>query len=342
MTTILPDRVSVLGAGSWGTALAILIAHNIKHVTLWGRNQAHLDNIGEKRENKRYLPGIILPENMAITSNFNDAIQGASKFLIVVPSQAFRQTLSDLKQALLDQDQDPSQITIIWGTKGFDANSGKLLSQVTEEVFGSIECGVISGPSFATETASGFPTALTLASQTIRHAEVLSRWFRTESTRVYFSDDPVGVQLGGAIKNIMAIAAGISDGLGFGANARAGLITRGLSEMSRLGVALGGKAETFMGLTGVGDLILTCTDDQSRNRRFGLGLGQGKSTTEIVSEIGQEIEGINTVKELFGISQNLGVDMPITEQVYNIIHQQAEPSDAVKNLLTRHPKAEAF
>jgi glycerol-3-phosphate dehydrogenase (NAD(P)+) len=339
---MLPKHVSVLGAGSWGTALSVLLARNIPLVTLWGRDSDQINAICENAENQKYLPEIPLPKNLHATSNIANTVDDSLCFLIAVPSKAYRQTLESLNEMILAADRKPTDATIVWATKGFDSDNGKLLSQVTEEVFGKFSNqGVISGPSFARETAKGLPTALTLACQSETVAQSLSSWFRTESTRVYFSDDPIGVQLGGAVKNVMAIAAGISDGLGFGANARAALVTRGLSEMRRLGIELGGRSETFMGLTGVGDLILTCTDDQSRNRRFGIGLGEGKSRDQISLEIGQEIEGINTVHELFGISQRHHVDMPITEQVYQIIYDNADPAEAVQKLLRRDPKAES-
>ena len=339
---MLPERVAVIGAGSWGTALAILLCSNIARVLLWGRNAKAMENMAKARANARYLPDIAFPRNLEIQSDFQRIVTDDLCFVVVVPSHGFRQTLENLKNHIINQGFQLDDATIIWGTKGFDTATGRLLSEVADEVLGhSVGRGVISGPSFAKEMANSLPTALTLASASNANAENMASWFRTPTTRVYFSDDLVGVQLGGAIKNVMAIAAGISDGLGYGANARAALITRGLSELTRLGLALGGKAETFMGLTGVGDLILTCTDDQSRNRRFGLRLGTGKSKAEAIAEIGQEIEGINTVRELFETSKNLDVDMPITEQVYKIIHQNNNPETAVQLLLQRNPKAES-
>ncbi len=339
---MLPERVTVIGAGSWGTALAILLCNNIDRVLLWGRNTEAMENMAKQRSNTRYLPDIAFPQNLEIQSDFQHIVTGDLCFVVVVPSHGFRQTLENLKNHIINQGFRLDDATVIWGTKGFDTATGCLLSVVADEVLGhAVGCGVISGPSFATETANSLPTALTLASTSNANAENMASWFRTPTTKMYFSDDMVGVQLGGAIKNVMAIAAGISDGLGYGANARAALITRGLSELTRLGLALGGKAETFMGLTGVGDLILTCTDDQSRNRRFGLSLGAGKLKAEAIAGIGQEIEGINTVRELFEISKNLDVDMPITEQVYKIIHQNNDPATAVQLLLQRNPKAES-
>ena len=336
-----PDHVTVVGAGSWGTALAILLCNNINCVTLWGRNPDALYPIIRDKRNDRYLPGVSLPDNLAVEPDPGKTINDELCFVVAVPSHAFHQALSDLKSRIETLDKNPSSATLVWGTKGFDIHCGGLLSDTATRIFPDTEkLGVISGPGFAVETARLLPTALTLASKSAVHAQSMAMWFRTPFTRVYFSDDPTGVQLGGAIKNVMAIAAGISDGLDYGANARAALITRGLSEMSRLGVALGGKPETFMGLTGVGDLILTCTDDQSRNRRFGLGLGAGRSRDEISREIGQEIEGINTVRELFRLSRKHQIDMPITEQVYNMIYHNTNPGTAVEKLLQRDPGAE--
>lgn len=336
-----PDHVTVIGAGSWGTSLAILLCNNINRVTLWGHDPDALYPIIRNRRNDRYLPGVSLPDNLIVEPDPGKAINDELCFVVAVPSHAFHQALSDLKNRIETLGKNPASATLIWGTKGFDTHCGGLLSETAARIFPDTEkLGIISGPSFAMETARLLPTALTLSSKSALHAQSMAMWFRTPFTRVYFSDDPTGVQLGGAIKNVMAIAAGISDGLGYGANARAALITRGLSEMSRLGIALGGKPETFMGLTGVGDLILTCTDDQSRNRRFGLGLGAGRPRDEISEEIGQEIEGIQTVRELFRLSREHQVDMPITEQVYNIIHHNANPGAAVEKLLQRDPGAE--
>ncbi|NKB64041.1 MAG: NAD(P)H-dependent glycerol-3-phosphate dehydrogenase [Gammaproteobacteria bacterium] len=333
--------MSVLGAGSWGTALAIAVSHNVKKVKLWGRNTASMNEMQSTRENKRYLPGVTLPQNLEIEPSLSNLIDSALCFLIVVPSHAFSHTLESLHNEIIRRDYNPDDATIVWGTKGFEPRSGELLGDVARKIFGShAKRAIVSGPSFAKETAISLPTALTTASANMDQAKSLAHWFRTPSTRVYHSDDIIGVQIGGAVKNIMAIAAGISDGLGYGANARAALITRGLSELTRLGLALGGRSETFMGLTGVGDLILTCTDNQSRNRRFGLGVGQGKSQAEITKEIGQEIEGIQTVKELYMISEKLNVDMPITEQVYRVLHLGDDPKIAVQRLLQRNPKAE--
>jgi len=331
--------ISVLGAGSWGTALAILLGQNLGEVRLWGRNGAA--ELAQDRSNQRYLPGIVFPDSIVIAEQIVDTVKPDLNFLIVVPSHAFRATLEQLAKAITDKGLSSSDATVLWGTKGFDAGSGALLSEIVEDVFPDIKTyGVISGPSFATETAKGMPTGLSIACNNNNSAEQLSAWFRTKTTRVYFSDDIVGVQLGGAIKNVMAVATGISDGLGYGANARAALITRGLAEMTRLGCALGGKAETFSGLAGVGDLVLTCTDNQSRNRRFGLGIGSGQSREQVIAEIGQEIESIKTTRELYMKAKGLNIEMPITEQVYEVLHNDVPPDVAVKRLLGRDPKAE--
>jgi len=337
----LPDRITVLGAGSWGTALAVVLCHNIKKVTLWGRSSSHTSAINQARENQRYLPGINLPANLSATADIESAVADHKDFLVAVPSRGFRETITDLGNLTQASSGDSPELTIVSATKGFDPASNGLLSDTVRHLLGeSVVFGVISGPSFARETAAAMPTALTVACNELDQARRIAEWFKTPSTRVYFSDDPVGVQLGGAIKNVMAIAAGISDGLGYGANARSALITRGLSEMGRLGKALGGRPETFMGLTGVGDLILTCTDNQSRNRRYGMGIGAGTPQEEILREIGQEVEGMNTVRELYNLSLSQDIDMPITEQVYKIIYQGKAPATAVQELLSRAATSE--
>ncbi|MCY4148308.1 MAG: NAD(P)-dependent glycerol-3-phosphate dehydrogenase [Gammaproteobacteria bacterium] len=336
----LPDRISVIGAGSWGTALACLLCEKFEKVDLWGRDPASTHAMEKQRRNLAYLPQVRLPDHLRITATLSSVLNESLLFVLAVPSHCFRQSLEDLRRTLESSGRDPKQSTIIWGTKGFDTTSGKLLSEICEAVFGDIRYGVISGPSFASELASRMPTALTMACPSLVDARELAQWFRVDYTRVYYSDDPVGVQLGGAVKNVVAIAAGISDGLGFGANARAALITRGLSEVSRIGIALGGRSETLMGLSGLGDLILTCTDDQSRNRRFGLGIGKGKTVKEIQQEINQEIEGVNTIEMLYRTASRKQVEMPITDQVRQILCEGADPRQAVSALLKRTPRAE--
>ena len=332
-------RLNVIGSGSWGTALAVLTSANFSEIRLWGRTG--IPALRADGQNRRYLPGIPLPSNLHATEHFSDLIEPGLRFLVMVPSHAFREISEKLHGAILEAGLDPADATVLWGTKGFDPDSGDLPGSVVSRIFPAKSVrGVLSGPSFARETAAGSPTALTLACYQTGRAESLARWFRTPTMRIYFSDDPVGVQLGAAIKNVMAIATGISDGLGYGPNAQAALITRGLAEMIRLGTALGGRMETFNGLTGVGDLVLTCTDNQSRNRRFGMGIGAGRSPAAVAREIGQEIEGIQTTHELHRKATGLGVEMPITEQVYRVLYEDLSPDDAVRSLLGRDPRPE--
>ncbi len=330
------DRVpvTVVGAGSWGTALAVLLATNRHPVRLWGRDPEHVASMRESRSNQRYLPGIGFPESLQPEPDFAAAVAGAGQVLLVIPSHAFPDTLDRLRRCGMSG-------TLVWGTKGLAPGSGRLLSDLVGDTLGDrVAPAVISGPSFAAEVARGQPAALTVAAMDFATAERVAEWFRNDRVRIYASDDLPGVQLGGAIKNVMAIATGISDGLGLGANSRAALITRGLAEMNRLGQALGGRIETFMGLTGVGDLILTCTDDQSRNRRVGLGLGRGEPLQSIRAGIGQEAEGVDATRELYHRSLELGVDMPITTQVYRVLYEDLSPTEAVNALLTRDPVRE--
>lgn len=327
--------VAVLGAGSWGTALAMLVARNGRPTYLWGHDAAQMATLAHERENSRYLPGLAFPEQLQVREDLSELLSEVSRFLVVVPSHAFHGLIKHMKAGLT------GGTTLAWATKGLEPGTGKLLGEVVrEELSDSVSRAAISGPTFAREVAANLPTALTVAADSEAVAEEVADWLRSDRVRVYTSDDLSGVQLGGAIKNVIAVAAGISDGLGFGANARAALITRGLAELTRLGVAMGGKIETFMGLTGTGDLVLTCTDDQSRNRRVGIGLGQGQKLSVILGELGQEAEGVATSKELFHLAQSLGVDMPITEQVYRVIHEHLSPQQAVEALLSRDSKAE--
>ncbi|WP_434149803.1 NAD(P)H-dependent glycerol-3-phosphate dehydrogenase [Methylocaldum gracile subsp. desertum] len=329
--------VSVLGAGSWGTALALLIARNGHPTVLWGHHPEHLAKLNAARCNERYLPGARFPDNLRVVANLEEAVKTAEILVVAVPSHAFRNLLMDLAPHLTPESK------IAWATKGLELQSGKLLHQVTEDVLGpDIPAAVLSGPSFARDLAANLPTAITVASREIEFAKMLAGLLHNNRFRAYTTEDIIGVQLGGATKNVLAIAAGVADGLGFGANSRAALITRGLAEMMRLGLALGGKPETFMGLAGVGDLILTCTDNQSRNRRFGLGLGKGLPREQVAAEIGQEIEGILTTKVIYQLAQSLGIEMPITEQTYKILYEGLAPSEAVNNLLLREQKPEAL
>jgi glycerol-3-phosphate dehydrogenase (NAD(P)+) len=325
----------VLGAGSWGTALAVLLARHGARVRLWGHLREDIERLRQDRENRQFLPGARLPDAVEPTTDLAQAAYGIDEALVVVPSHAFRQVLVALRDVL-----DPG-ISVSWATKGFEPGTGLLLNEVAAEVLPGRDLAVLSGPSFAGEVARGLPTAVTVASTSGGHAERLARYLHGDTFRAYTSDDLVGVQVGGAAKNVMAIAAGIADGLGFGANARAALITRGLAEITRLGLALGGRAETFMGLAGLGDLVLTCTDNQSRNRRMGLALARGLSVEAARAEIGQEVEGVATAREVQLKSRALAVEMPITEQTFRVLHESLAPLAAVQALLGRRQRPEA-
>ena len=322
------------GAGSWGTALALQLARNKVNVLLWGRHPKQIEQLNQDRENKQYLPGIIFPENLKCTSSLEKMVTYSNYQLIVVPSQGFRDLLVQLKPMFTDKHQ------ISWATKGIEVGTGKLLHQIVNEELPGSSYAVVSGPTFALEVAKGLPTAMTVASNDEGLAVAIANAFQGGNFRVYTSNDVVGVELGGAIKNVLAIAAGISDGMGFGANARAALITRGLAEITRLGQKLGVHEETLMGLAGVGDLVLTCTDNLSRNRRLGLALGEGKSIEQATAEIGQAIEGIKSSHSIHLLSENSDVEMPICQQVHRILYQGLSPQDAVIELLSREQKPE--
>lgn len=327
--------ISVLGAGSWGTALALLAAKNGCQTLLWGHNPAHINALIADQENKRYLPGIALPSTLTLTDKLEHASAFSSLILISVPSHAFKDTLVKLKPLLNNKSK------IAWATKGFDPEDGFLLSQIVEQTFpNDIPTAILSGPTFAQEVANNLPTAMTVASTTPEFSSFLAKLFHNHYFRAYTSQDIIGVQVGGAVKNVLAIAAGIADGLGFGANTRAALITRGLQEIIRLGIKLGGQQETFMGLTGLGDLILTSTDNLSRNRRLGIALGQGKNKENAIKEIGQEVEGVSAARETYLLSVKYNIDMPITEQTYRVLYENLDPRIAVQNLLARDQKAE--
>ncbi|MEI4550112.1 NAD(P)H-dependent glycerol-3-phosphate dehydrogenase [Pseudoalteromonas spongiae] len=337
MTTSADNAVAVLGAGSYGTALAICFARNGHNVVLWGRSKDHIEALATARENQQYLPGAQFPESLSLNDDLAATVASSDVVLVVVPSHAFSETLKAIKPHLT------AGARVLWATKGLEPNTGRLLQQLAAEVLGDdVSLGVLSGPTFAKEMAIGLPTAISLSSTDTKLVDDVSEMLHCgRSFRVYSNDDLVGVQLGGAIKNVIAIGAGISDGFGFGANARTALITRGLAEMSRLGVALGAKPETFMGMAGLGDLILTCTDNQSRNRRFGLALGKGQSVEQAQQEIGQVVEGYRNTKEVFLLAERSGIEMPICEQIYNVLYKGQDVKLAAMNLLGRQKKAEA-
>lgn len=326
-------KLTVLGAGAWGTALASVYAKR-HDVTLWTRNPQQIASISQARENARYLPGFALPASLNYSSDLNQAIAGVDMLLAVVPTSGIRGLLSALTTA-------GNRAPIVWACKGLEPGSAKLLHQVAAETLpDEVARGVLSGPSFAQEVARDLPCALTVAAHDAAFAHQAAADLHDHHLRVYSSTDVVGVELGGAVKNVMAIATGISDGMGFGSNARAALITRGLAEITRLGLVLGGKLETFMGLAGMGDLILTCTGDLSRNRTVGLRLAQGIPLAEILRQLGHTAEGVHTCAEVLNMAQALKVDMPITREVQRVMFEGLSPRQAMEELLAREPKAE--
>lgn len=328
-------RIAVLGAGAWGTAIAIGLAAR-HEVTLWVRNVELCNAMRSRRTNERYLPGFTLPAALRLEDALAEAVTGAALVLVAVTSNGLRETLTGFKAAR-------SAAPVVSLCKGFETARALLPHEVHAEVLGTAAAhGVLSGPSFAEEVARGLPTALTLASPDADFARVAARELHSPALRVYSGGDITGVEVAGAVKNVMAIAAGISDGLALGLNARAALITRGLAEMTRLGVRLGGRVETFMGLAGVGDLVLTCTGDLSRNRRVGLRLGEGDALDAILAELGHVAEGVHTSRAVMRIAERLGVDMPITAGVCRVLDDPAAARSAVQDLLKREPKAESW
>ena len=328
------EPITVVGAGSWGTALAIQLAREGHATKLWGRDGAQLDAMRRARCNARYLPDAAFPASLRVVDELSEALNGAGDALIAVPSHSFRATLESIKPHL-------SQGTrVAWATKGFEIESGLLPHQVALQVLGSRSGAVLSGPTFAREVGAGLPTAMTVASQDARFAKELALSLSGPNFRAYTQTDITGVEVGGAVKNVIAIGSGIADGMGFGANTRVALIARGLAEMMRLGVKLGAVRETFMGLAGLGDLVLTCTDNQSRNRRFGMALGQGRSTSEAQAEIHQVVEGLPAASAIHAVAQRLGVDMPICREVYRVMYEEKPVRAAVQALMEREVRSE--
>nr|WP_172635293.1 NAD(P)H-dependent glycerol-3-phosphate dehydrogenase [Bibersteinia trehalosi] len=328
--------VTILGAGSYGTALAIALSRNGHKTYLWGHNPQKMAQMAVSRMNQEFLPDIPFPDALEIESDLAQAIAKSRDLLIVVPSHVFGDVLLQLKPFL------SSEHRIIWATKGLERDTGRLLQEVVLQILGeNYPLAVLSGPTFAKELAAGLPTAISLSSDNAQFAdEMQQRIHCSKSFRVYINDDMVGAQLGGAIKNVIAIGAGISDGMGFGANARTALITRGIAEISRLGASLGANPATFMGMSGLGDLVLTCTDNQSRNRRFGLMLGQGRNAEDAIAEIGQVVEGFYNTKEAHLLAQKQGVEMPIVEQIYQMLFCGKQATEVAKTLLGRERKGE--
>lgn len=331
-----PRAVAVLGAGSWGTALAIHLARQHHEVRLWGHRPAHVAALAQARCNARYLPQATFPASLQPVTALEEAVAGNAAVLIAVPCTALRETL----QALLSASPQVEQLAL--ACKGLEPESLRLPHELAADALGHTRpVALISGPTFAAELAAGLPAATTVAAIDLRAADDWARLIHSDRLRAYTTTDVVGVALGGGLKNVIAIAAGVADGLGFGANSRAALITRGLAEIRRLGQALGGRQATFMGLAGMGDLVLTCTDDQSRNRRFGLALGRGRTVTTALAEIGQVVEGLRTVSPVRALAQQHGVRMPITEQVYQLVQGRRTAQEAVDRLMGGQHRHEA-
>lgn len=325
-------RIAVFGAGAWGTALALAFARN-HDVVLWSREPAEIAAMRSDGENRRYLPGIPLPSSLQLSDDLQEAAQ-ADLHLVVTPLAGLRPTARALQAAAPDT-------PLLWACKGLEAGTAKLPHQIVAEELGAhAACGVLTGPSFAAEVAQGLPAAVTIAASDAEFARYWVQALHNNRLRLYANDDVVGAEVGGAVKNVMAIAAGVADGMGFGLNARAALITRGLAEITRLGIALGGRRDTFMGLAGLGDLVLTCTGDLSRNRRVGLLLAEGKSLPDILAALGHVAEGVSTTREVAALSERLGVDMPITNAVDQVLRGTLSARDAVEQLLARDPKQE--
>ncbi|MBG0755669.1 NAD(P)H-dependent glycerol-3-phosphate dehydrogenase [Vibrio cidicii] len=328
--------MTVIGAGSYGTSLAISLSRNGANVILWGHDPEHMATLEADRENRAFLPGIEFPPSLIVESDLQKAVQASRDLLVVVPSHVFGQVLNSLQPYLRADSR------ICWATKGLEPETGRLLKDVAFDALGeNYSLAVLSGPTFAKELAAGMPTAISVASPDAQFVADLQEKIHCSKTfRVYANSDFTGMQLGGAVKNVIAIGAGMSDGIGFGANARTALITRGLAEMCRLGAALGAQPETFMGMAGLGDLVLTCTDNQSRNRRFGLALGQGKDVDSAQQEIGQVVEGYRNTKEVWMLAQRMGVEMPIVDQIYQVLYQGKDARLAAQDLLARDKKSE--
>lgn len=329
--------ISVIGAGSWGTALALQLQRSNGSSILWGRGRQQLERMAESRCNERLLPGVRLPEAVLVEPDLARAVDLADHLLVVVPSHAFVGMIDTLSP-LLRKGQG-----VAWGCKGFEPGSGRFLHEVARDKLGSDRAlAVVTGPSFASEVARDLPTAVTVAGEDECFTREMAMALHGGRFRAYTTDDIVGAELGGAVKNVLAVATGMCDAMRLGDNARAALVTRGLAEMMRLGHAMGARPETLMGLAGVGDLVLTCTGDQSRNRRFGLAIGGGASVEQALADIGQVVEGVNTSAEVHRLSRKHGVSMPISEQIYGIIQLGWDPEESVRRLLSREQKAELY
>lgn len=329
MKTASNKPIAILGAGSWGTALALHLSRLGQEVRLWSIETDHIETMMQERTNNLFLPGIPFPPSLQPTPNLQEALAGISDILIAVPSVGFRDTLQTIRPFLTEKER------FVSATKGLDLESGQLLHDVCFEILGNrYSYAVLSGPSFAKEVAKGLPTAVVIASKDVIFANDLLARFNDVKFRIFLSKDIIGVEISAIVKNVIAIACGISDGMEFGTNARCALITLGLSEMIRLGIAIGGEYETFNGLAGVGDLVLTCSDNQSRNRRYGLALGQGKSTAIAEKEIGQVLEGKRNAELVIQLAKKLRIEMPISEMVWNVLQNKTNAKEAMEYLLS--------
>jgi glycerol-3-phosphate dehydrogenase (NAD(P)+) len=328
------SAVTVLGAGSWGTALAAVLARNGVATTLWGRDPAAVAAMQSTRRNARYLPDLELASTLTLTADLTAALSDADVVLIVTPSHAFADLLGRVVPRF------PARAGIAWATKGFDPGSGRFLHELVAESLPGVAAAIVTGPSFAREVAQGLPTAVTVHSLTAAFAQRVADLLHTTTFRAYTGDDVIGAELGGAMKNVLAVATGVADGMKLGLNARAGLITRGLNEMLRLGAAIGARAETLMGLAGLGDLVLTCTGDLSRNRRLGMALGRGVPLKQAVAEIGQVVESVETADTIMRLAQNYRLDLPIATGVQRVLREEITPTEGLRALLAREQKPE--
>lgn len=326
--------VAVLGAGSWGTALAVLLARNGIPTTLWARSAQAVVDMAAARANARYLPQMPFPEALAVSGALETCVRDAGLVLVAVPSHAFAELIDEIAPWVAPG------AGIAWATKGFDPQSGRFLHELVGERLPTHPAAVVTGPSFAREVAQGLPTAVTVQSNDAEFANTVARLLHAPTFRAYTGNDILGAELGGAMKNVLAVATGVADGMQLGLNARAGLITRGMNEMLRLGAALGARAETLMGLAGLGDLVLTCTGDLSRNRRLGLALGRGVPLAEAVAEIGQVVESIVTVDGVMRLARAHGIELPIAEHVQHVLHEDMSPAEGLRALLAREQKPE--
>lgn len=327
-------KISVLGAGSWGSAIAVLLSKKGYDVSIWDRNGQLLNEINHSRENIRYLPGVLIPAGISTTESLLECISGSEIIVMAVPSHGIREVCTKLK-GMVKKEQ-----IFVSLAKGIENNSLKRMSELIEEYFPKNRIGVLSGPSHAEEVSRDIPTTVVSSSTDKQTAEYIQDIFITPKFRVYTNPDIIGVEIGGAVKNIIALAAGISDGLGYGDNTKAALMTRGIAEIARLGVALGAQPLTFAGLSGIGDLIVTCTSMHSRNRRAGILIGQGKTVEEATKEVKMVVEGINTTKSTYELSNKVGVEMPITKELYNVLFENKNPKYAVSELMLRDKKHE--